>query len=150
MVISKFYRQTDLHIFFFLTALSTVNFTSILEWHLARSICTWEMVELAFTLAYWVISTNKSGAFQITNWAFIMSEVFESEKEIVKLWTDHCVFGALLYFWSPHSTVNMDELIDLKGDQSACHSLLTWLLTQNTGQLGLRVIDSHIWFLTDL
>ena len=86
------------------------------------------MVELAFTLADRVIGTYEGCAFQITNWALIMSKVFESEEEIVELWTDHCVFGALLNFWSPHGAVYVDKLVDLEGYQSTCHSLLTWLL----------------------
>jgi hypothetical protein len=152
VVVLKLDRQARDYIALSLRASWAEYLTRALERHFPRSVCTREMVKWLGTLSVGrVIRACKRCAFQVTYRALIVAELLEGKEEIVKLTADDCsfIFGALVDLCRPHSTVHVDKLIHLERNQTTSDSLLAGLLTQDTGELDLRIHYCVVWSSAD-
>lgn len=148
VVVLKFDRKAWEYIALSFGASWTENLTCALERHFPRSVCTREMVKRLSTLSVGrMIRASKRRAFKVTYRALIVAELLEGKEEVVKLTADDCsfIFGALVDLCRPHSTVYVDKLIHLERNQTTSDSLLSRLLTQDTGELDLRIHYYVVW-----
>ena len=79
-----------------------------------------------------------------------MLELVVGEEEVVQFDGRVGLFVALLHLLGPHGAVDVDELVDLEGDQASRDGELTVKPAKETLESDLGVLDEDVLLLTEL